>query len=455
MSSNILIHFYSQKLPPSYDYRVEKENHLIRQLSLGEDDVYSVDIHPYTLEKDHTSYVNLLAYLRSIGKVIASRYPLPQILLALSGEGLKDMISAMTTILDSTVNAKMEKTKQQQQDIVQGMEEGVASTSSTSSSNVFKLKLIFLEDLFFIDRSYVYENKHLNFLKQFQSLSRQFDRIQLETILSSTNEELNTWGEGDCKVMKAHEVITQSERLWQTIMKDVPFEEMHNQGHPVPRLISIQLKQHPLYGRPLYRHPNDQEPENLEMQPIIAELLEIVSKYTGCTQLNHVLVQHYRDGKDTIAAHSDKTLDVDRNCPIVNLSLGSTRYLYLQKKENKAIFEKIPLRHGDIFLIGMKTNQLWYHEIPKEMQLIPHPLFGTSRVSLTFRAISTFLYESDNGRQVVIGQGSPYKTIDDVDRIGPVPERSRADLIQSFSRENKQASEFDWQKCYGEGFLLR
>lgn len=322
---------------------------------------------------------------------------------------------------------------------------------SSLSSHV--ISLILLEDLIYLERSYVYENKHRNFFKHFLSLSEQFTGVS--TILSSTNEVMNSWGQGDCHIIKVPELIENPEYYWQQI-QSIEFHEMFNQGNAVPRLISIQSINDPVLGRPLYRHPNDQEPPNIEMQPIVRELLDLVTKYSHCEGINHVLIQHYRDGKDNIAAHSDKTLDISLDCPIINLTLGCSRDFYLQSKDNKKIFEKIPLRHGELLILGLETNRYWYHEIPKDVTMDSHPLYQTSRVSFTFRKIMTF-YQAALG--VVVGQGSPYKSIEEVGaaRVGAEPEErmaAREQLISAFSKENRQSAAFNWDECYGSGFLI-
>ena len=56
-------------------------------------------------------------------------------------------------------------------------------------------------------------------------------------------------------------------------------------------------------------------------------------------------------------------------------------------------------------MFDFKTNKKYYHEIKKEHNI------NKPRISLTFRKINTF--ESINGSNIIIGQGSPYKSFDD------------------------------------------
>jgi hypothetical protein len=371
----------------------------------------------------------------------------------------------------------------------------------------FVFNWTFLEDLIYIPRPYVYlNNLQRNFFRKLvSSVKEQCDQLYIMTDrirLCSSNELRNRWGEGDCFIISVPQMIESgaAEDMWYRVLSEVQFSEMFNQGNAVPRLISIEhypsehqesllipsefesqgMKLCQVY--PLYRHPNDQEPDNLPMPAITQELLSYVNQATGITGINHVLIQHYRDGRDNIAQHSDKTLDICPETPILNLSLGASRDLFLQNKTDKNRLERIPLRHGECLVFGLETNRRWYHEIPKR---VDEPAYvdwkelsdsnddwhGGGRISFTFRKIKTFICQIDLGTtvnrfvEVIVGQGSPYKTIadylsshgcEDVAELGGKHFSSdRTELIAAFSKENRQGSEFNWQEHYGNGFLCR
>jgi len=94
---------------------------------------------------------------------------------------------------------------------------------------------------------------------------------------------------------------------------------------------------------------------------------------------------------------------------IVNLSIGATRMMVLKtktKKPNRST-QRIILPHNSLFVLGWETNRKWTHEIrqDKRMDSIKRPDeldYSSSRISLTFRTISTFMRRSD-GR--IYGQG--------------------------------------------------
>jgi len=100
--------------------------------------------------------------------------------------------------------------------------------------------------------------------------------------------------------------------LFSKLRDEITWNEMRQKGGRVPRDISIQGTIHIENGdeyEPLYRHPADEQPELISWTStalIIKERIEEIIEQ----KLNHALIQYYRNGKDFIGEHSDKTLDV-------------------------------------------------------------------------------------------------------------------------------------------------
>ena len=144
----------------------------------------------------------------------------------------------------------------------------------------------------------------------------------------------------------------------------VQWNSMYHKGGAVPRLVSIQTtvaeKEVMIDGiaynatiRPVYRHPIDVEPPVETFIPIVEELLSTCSDrlrkvllamgdtsnpmaVDDSLRFNHALIQYYRNGKDYISEHSDKTLDILRSSSICNVSLGCTRKMVLKSKVGPA-----------------------------------------------------------------------------------------------------------------------
>jgi hypothetical protein len=330
----------------------------------------------------------------------------------------------------------------------------------TSSPISLLLNFTLIEDLLYVSRPYIFSNVENNFFRNVLQLSEKFSSSSLQSIeIKSSNQIMNKWGEGDTRIIEIPEIVEKGEEIWTTLFNEIDFQEMFNQGNAVPRLINIQTIRNADGGLPIYRHPNDEEPINHEMYGMTLYLKTLIEQYTHISGLNHVLIQYYRDGRDNIASHSDKTLDIDRNTSIINLSIGSSREMFIQSKENKNRIEKIPLNHAESIIFGLTTNQYWWHEIPKFITLKDHPIYGKGRISFTFRKIATFIYPQYD--HVLIGQGSPYKYIEDLHseeiklKAKVIAKKTRSDLIIAFSKENRQSTEFDWETTYSDGFLCK
>ena len=95
---------------------------------------------------------------------------------------------------------------------------------------------------------------------------------------------------------------------------------------------------------------------------------------------NSVLVNYYRDGKDSMGWHSDDERELGPNPTIASISFGSERDLVFRNKINKKILT-IPQTHGCLILIDGKSQKNWQHAIKKTRKVIG------PRINLTFRNI--------------------------------------------------------------------
>ena len=114
------------------------------------------------------------------------------------------------------------------------------------------------------------------------------------------------------------------------------------------------------------------------------ELLDIrlrVEKETQ-VQFNAVLLNLYRNGKDGVAWHSDKTPGINKDMIIASVTFGETRLFRLRHKSLKIPQVEIPLHHGSFLLMAGNTNSFWEHQVPKTARdVLP-------RINLTFRQIT-------------------------------------------------------------------
>lgn len=106
-----------------------------------------------------------------------------------------------------------------------------------------------------------------------------------------------------------------------------------------------------------------------------------LSEHCGA-QFNSVLLNYYRDHRDSMGMHADDERELGREPVIASLSFGATRVLKLKHKTRKDLKpHRIPLHASTLMVMRGKTQQHWKHGIDK---------LGTPcgpRVNLTFRQI--------------------------------------------------------------------
>jgi alkylated DNA repair dioxygenase AlkB len=101
----------------------------------------------------------------------------------------------------------------------------------------------------------------------------------------------------------------------------------------------------------------------------------------GCP-FNSVLINYYRDHRDSMGMHSDDEPELGPNPVIASLSLGQTRQFVMRHKTNRALkIMRMNLDSGSLLLMKGETQTHWKHGIPKESQACG------PRVNLTFRRI--------------------------------------------------------------------
>ncbi len=137
-----------------------------------------------------------------------------------------------------------------------------------------------------------------------------------------------------------------------------------------PRLISF-------YGDSniKYKYSNS----TLTATPWNEILLDIKKNLFDILQIefNCVLLNYYRDGKDSIGFHSDNERSLGDNPTIVSLSFGGTRTMIFKNDMEKHFVE---LNNRDILIMMDDTQKNWLHGIEKENTMEP-------RINLTFRNI--------------------------------------------------------------------
>jgi alkylated DNA repair dioxygenase AlkB len=87
----------------------------------------------------------------------------------------------------------------------------------------------------------------------------------------------------------------------------------------------------------------------------------------------------YRDGRDSVAPHNDHLDDIAPGCPIVLLSLGSTRRMTIRAKAAPRRVFHVDLAAASLLLMSYETQIHYTHGVPKTNEPVG------PRISLAFR----------------------------------------------------------------------
>lgn len=144
--------------------------------------------------------------------------------------------------------------------------------------------------------------------------------------------------------------------------------------HPQPRLIAWYGDQ----GKP-YTY------SGITMNPLPwTQLLEQVREEVQAVcdvRFNSVLLNYYRDERDSMGLHSDDEPELGPRPTIASLSIGEERVLSFRSKNSTLEPVKVALSSGSLLLMKGETQLNWKHGIAKSSQRM------WPRVNLTFRQI--------------------------------------------------------------------
>ncbi|HAG71482.1 MAG TPA: alpha-ketoglutarate-dependent dioxygenase AlkB [Gammaproteobacteria bacterium] len=103
-----------------------------------------------------------------------------------------------------------------------------------------------------------------------------------------------------------------------------------------------------------------------------------------CLNFNSVLLNYYRDGKDSVAWHADDEPELGVDPIIASVSLGAERDFQLCPKNSssRAVKARLKLRNGSLLVMGKGMQNNWLHQVPKANNIFD------PRINLTFRNIN-------------------------------------------------------------------
>ena len=120
----------------------------------------------------------------------------------------------------------------------------------------------------------------------------------------------------------------------------------------------------------------------LEPVPWLSELIEIKNRIEPMAKVsfNRVLLNLYRDGRDSVGWHADAEPELGKNPVIASVSFGATRKFQLRHMHTKEKIE-LELTHGSLLIMQGEMQHFWQHQVPKTARPVGE------RINLTYRVM--------------------------------------------------------------------
>jgi alkylated DNA repair dioxygenase AlkB len=168
-----------------------------------------------------------------------------------------------------------------------------------------------------------------------------------------------------------------SNELFQLLKNEIPWQHdeitVYGKKHFQPRLTSLYGNDGKSYGY-----------SNIIMRPNRWNSLLMFIKNNVESICNEnfttVLLNYYRDGKDSNGWHADNEKELGRNPIIASVSFGVERVFQLKHNVTNQR-QSINLENGSLLVMKGATQHFWKHQIPKSSKEIG------ARINLTFRII--------------------------------------------------------------------
>jgi alkylated DNA repair dioxygenase AlkB len=111
-------------------------------------------------------------------------------------------------------------------------------------------------------------------------------------------------------------------------------------------------------------------------------LLELKAVAEACAgqAFNSVLLNLYRDGRDSVSWHADNEPGLGRDPVIASVSLGAIRRFQMKHRRRQSRVA-LDLPSGSCLVMAGATQHHWLHQVPKTSRPVG------PRINLTFRAM--------------------------------------------------------------------
>lgn len=169
--------------------------------------------------------------------------------------------------------------------------------------------------------------------------------------------------------------MVESKELFNLLLADCNWEQgkvnLFGKEIPEPRLRCY-------FGEKKYVYTNS----TLDSNPLPTSLLKLKTRieHAANCSFNSVLINYYRDGKDSMGWHQDNEPELGKNPKIASLSVGEERFFNFKHIKSPEKL-KIRLQNGSLLLMKNEIQHFYKHQLPKTKKIIG------PRINLTFRKI--------------------------------------------------------------------
>jgi alkylated DNA repair dioxygenase AlkB len=165
----------------------------------------------------------------------------------------------------------------------------------------------------------------------------------------------------------------EADALFAWLRDEVPWRQEMVHGQPLPRLNAWFSDAGLRYSYSGVSHLGT------GWLPELAAIKETVEAVAG-TSFNSLLLNRYRDGRDSIGFHTDAEPELGPNPVVATVSFGAEREFLLRHKRTRETI-RYRLAHGSLLVVGGSSQHHWLHSLPKTDTTVGE------RISLTFRRI--------------------------------------------------------------------
>jgi alkylated DNA repair dioxygenase AlkB len=172
--------------------------------------------------------------------------------------------------------------------------------------------------------------------------------------------------------------VEKSKMLFEKLLNEIPWQQdditVFGKTHPQPRLTALFGNEGKPYSYSnIVMQPNHWNPLLMFIKNEIEDVCE--------ENFTTVLLNLYRDGRDSNGWHADNEKELGRNPVIASVSFGAGRSFHLKHNTIADAKIKITLENGSLLLMTGETQHFWKHQIPKTAKPME------PRINLTFRII--------------------------------------------------------------------